>query len=149
MSSSILAMESISEPVASLLQRARAVRGQPRSLLARTHVGSALLALAADASDADASRPLPAATRSALVRLREGLSGRRLLLLRLPQKDEVQAGRLRGDHAAELAALGIESRSLLGRCGLETSDFGRDDPHPSSSGYAKIARCVARELELE
>lgn len=144
----ILAMDSVAEPVTRLVERARSARRPPRSLLARTHLGSALLQLVAERREAEAAI-LPEAARAALAQLSFRFGDRRLLLLRLPEKDEVRRGRVRGDPSAELAALGIESRSLLERCDLGTADFQRDDPHPDARGYARIARCVARELELE
>jgi hypothetical protein len=77
--------------------------------------------------------------------------GNRIVFLHLPTNEEIE----RGNMPNYVGTLAREKISHLGgglidgfkACGLETSDFFVNDPHPNPMGYKKISSCVKKAID--
>lgn len=76
--------------------------------------------------------------------------GNNLIYIHLPTKHEIVSGNkpdyiglLAREHILKQGGKWVDGFS---QCGLTTSDFHPNDPHPNEQGYAKIEKCVSRTI---
>jgi hypothetical protein len=89
-----------------------------------------------------------AASRQALLGLVADIGRDDLVLLHLPQKEEVEVGPnalgLKGREVVRQA--GLKLVDGFAACGLTAADFHVRDGHPNDDGYRKIGLCVERVI---
>ena len=89
-----------------------------------------------------------AASRQALLDLAADIGRDNLVLLHLPQKEEVEAGSnalgLKGREVVRQA--GLKLVDGFATCGITPADFHARDGHPNADGYRKIGMCVERVI---
>jgi hypothetical protein len=89
-----------------------------------------------------------AASRQALLDLAAKIGRDNLVLLHLPQKEEVEGGpnalSLKGREVMRQA--GMKPVDGFASCGMTPADFHVRDGHPNADGYRKIGLCVERVI---
>jgi hypothetical protein len=89
-----------------------------------------------------------AASRQALLGLVADIGRDNLVLLHLPQKEEVEVGPnalgLKGREVVRQA--GLKLVDGFASCGVTPADFHARDGHPNADGYRKIGLCVERVI---
>lgn len=82
-----------------------------------------------------------------LSEVRAAFPKRRITLIHLPEREEVQEGAYRLELASQSAKLGIEYFPALQRCRWTPAMFHQRDPHPNPLGYQAIEQCVRAALK--
>jgi hypothetical protein len=89
-----------------------------------------------------------AASKQALLGLAADIGRNNLVLLHLPQKEEVEAGPnalgLKGREVVRQA--GLKLVDGFAWCGMTPADFHLRDGHPNADGHGKIGLCVERVI---
>src|SRR5262249_35934525 len=87
-------------------------------------------------------------SRQALLALAADIGRDNMVLLHLPQKEEVESGPnalgLKGREVVRQAGLKLVDGFAM--CGITPADFHVRDGHPNADGYRKIGLCVERVI---
>ncbi len=93
-------------------------------------------------------------TNSSAIEFLSDRYGKNIIFLHIPTQEELEHGQT-ANHLGQLAKKkidGLGSKLVDGFkvCGLKSTDYFKNDPHPNPNGYKKIAACVGKMIqELE
>jgi lysophospholipase L1-like esterase len=135
----------VDDPLARAEQVRRASAGAGRSALASLLVH---VVRAAERTERERARRI-AANEAALAAIVRAHGGRRVSVVHLPVRAEVERGAYDdyARHLGELArTLGVGYFPALFECRWKPEMFFANDAHPNAVGYAQVSSCVARWL---